>query len=245
MANLAKTDEAQKLAVLTDPGAIMQRVQTAIAALDGDTLSPWDLSEVKMPAGGGTTWELSTIDGDLALKEITGVILVAQRVRQYYREAFTGGNAPPDCASADGRSGIGTPGGSCETCPLSQWGSDGAGQACGERRHILLLTDHSALPIFVNIPPSSLAPLKQYTVGLIGMGQTPWQVVTSISLEKAKSQGGIDYSKARFARVGVLDAEQSAVAMQYREAMQSLVTRRITEAPRPIAEIDVNDFTSE
>jgi len=238
MANLAKTED--KLMILTDPGAIMGRVQDAIEALDGDTLSPWDLSKIKIPGAGGTTWELSTIDGDVSLKEIVGVILVAQRVRQYYAEAFGGGNAPPDCASADGRIGIGTPGGSCDTCPLSEWGSE-----CKERRHMMILTDHGALPIFFNIPTSSLAPLKQYTVGLISMGQKPWQVVTSISLEKAKSKTGIEYSKIKLARVAVLTPEQAAVALQYREAMRSLVTRTITQAPMCVDEIDVDDYTTD
>ena len=193
MDKLAKTSS-----ILDDPEGALVAVRTAMEALEGESLSPWDLPEITVPAGGGTTWELATVDGDISEKEIVGVILDVQRVRQYYAAKFDGGSAPPDCASADGITGVGSPGGDCATCPLAQWGSaENNSQACGERRHVLLLTAHSNLPVFFNVPPSSIRSLKQYLMGLASRAVV-LQVTTKVSLAKAKSGTGIEYSKAVF-----------------------------------------------
>jgi hypothetical protein len=240
MDKLAKTSS-----ILDDPEGALVAVRTAMEALEGESLSPWDLPEITVPAGGGTTWELATVDGDISEKEVTAVILDSQRVRQYYANKFDGGSAPPDCASADGNTGVGSPGGDCATCPLAQWGSaENNSQACGERRHVLLLTAHSNLPVFFNVPPSSIKALKQYLMGLAGAGQSYFQVTTKITLAKAKSATGIEYSKAVFTRVAPLDAKQAAVAAEYRATVRGLLARRIVEAPRPVNEIDVDDFTN-
>jgi hypothetical protein len=231
-----------KLAILANPDDTMLAMRTAMEALEGESLSPWDLPEITVPAGGGTTWELSTVDGEISEKEVTAVILDSQRVRQYYATKFDGGSAPPDCASPDGVTGIGSPGGDCASCPLAQWGSaENNSQACGERRHVLLLTAHSNLPVFFNVPPSSLKALKKYLLGLAGAGQSYWTVTTKITLVKAKSATGIEYSQAVFTRVAPLDAKQAAVAAEYRATVRWLLSRRIADAPPPV---NVDDFTN-
>jgi len=246
---LAKPFET-KIAILNDPEGVGANVRDAIEALDGEELSPWDLPEVSIPAGGGTTWELNTIEGDVSTKNLDVVIVDIQRVRYYYAQDYDGSNTPPDCASGDGLVGIGTPGGDCTTCPLAAWGSGDDktnAQACNERRHMLLLSEFSTLPLFLNLPPSGLKALKRYVTGLMGAGKKPWAVLTRITLEKAKNSAGIEYSRAKFEVVGSLAPEQVAIAEGYREMMKGLLSRRVSDAPRPMAEIDtinVDDYVT-
>ena len=75
----------------------------------------FSIDRVKLPAGGGTAFEVPAEDGEDTemVKDITGVILYNHLAYAYYASAFAGGHAAPDCSSIDGATGIGTPGGHC------------------------------------------------------------------------------------------------------------------------------------
>ncbi|GHU76057.1 hypothetical protein FACS1894188_08000 [Clostridia bacterium] len=47
--------------------------------------------------------------------EFSDVILHQHALNAYYKTAYKGGNAPPDCGSYDGKYGVGDPGGNCAT----------------------------------------------------------------------------------------------------------------------------------
>ena len=183
--------------------------------LGGDTLNPNDLDRVKVPAGAGTRWEIPTISGTEAVQTIEGVIVHRASRRAYWPEKFSGANDPPQCFSDDGINGVGTPGGSCADCPLNQFGTAGDGKACKETRQLFVLTADSLIPVVVTIPPASLANVKAYFLRLLRNQLTPLDVVTNISLEKAQSKGGIDYSRVVLTAGGRLDLDATARLKAY------------------------------
>lgn len=198
--------------------------------LGGAALSPFDLERVSIPAGGGTTWTLSTLDGDVETKEITGVIVAVQTARCFWREDFSvsGGGTPPDCSSDEGTIGVGDPGGSCETCPYNTYGSKAAGKrgkACKEIRRIFLLLPDRNLPTVINLPPGSLKDFSKYMIRLADAGLSFYKVATTFSLATDKNADGIKFSKAKPARAANLTQELAAGAQAYSRLITDSVKR--------------------
>lgn len=187
----------------------------------------FDLSSIKFPSGGGTTWEVETLEEPKAEKKLSVVILAAQTARAYYATSIeeSGGNTPPDCSSPDGTAGHGTPGGDCAACPFAAWGSgrDGRGKACQERKQLLILTEYGALPYLLSVPPTSLKALRKYMLALTGQSLPYYGVVTELSLTKSSNAAGIEYAElvCRFLRP--LSEGEAAVAKEYRAALSALL----------------------
>ena len=223
----------------------MAQMKELVADAVADDVTQFDLPEIKVPAGGGTSWEVPTLSGDEAVKSLRCVILCAQKVRQYYADEFSGESVPPDCASSDGCTGQGSPGGDCASCPLAHWGSGtNGGQACSERRHMMLLRDDAALPVFLNLPPSSLRAFKKFRALLLGAMTPLHGVVVELGLVKAKSNTGIEYSQVTFTAAGKLDPEATAHAAELRDVFAAMLTARMDApaAPDPAAAVNVDDF---
>jgi hypothetical protein len=119
-------------------------------AIGTGQLREFDLKRVSMATGGNTFWNVPTLDGEEAVKELQGVILHSKESRTYWQKAYDGSNDPPDCSSRNavvatprqvdnddpdapaeffqppaqqvGESGM-TPLYHCATCQFSQWGS--------------------------------------------------------------------------------------------------------------------------
>ena len=188
------------------------------------SLSIWELGRVKIPAGGATSWEIEDpVTGPTSAKTLTGIIVCQQDVRQYYSGPMTGETAPPDCYSPDAKVGIGNPGGACHACPLAQWGTghDAAGnatkgQACGLRKHLLLLLDGRRMPVLVNVPPTSLKSLKAYLLGLCDHDLPYYKAVTELSLVSAKSAAGPTYSQLALRFGGPVPADRLPTIIEYR-----------------------------
>lgn len=186
-------------------------------ALGGETLAFKDLDRIKVPSGGGTTWEVPTLEGEQAMKELRGVIIQRATRRAYWpysmEERPDDDDGRPSCASIDGEIGVGEPGGECGLCPYNEFSSDlkgGPGKACKETRQLFLLTENDLLPIAVTIPPGSLANAKAYFLRLLRNQLRPEEVVTRLMLEKAESQGKIKFGRVTFAMESRLspDAKQ-------------------------------------
>lgn len=184
-----------------------------------------DLDRVKIPSGGGVAWEIPSLSGVDTAKELVGVIIHHQDARAYWKQGIeeAGGNQPPDCSSSDGRNGLGTPGGSCTTCPLAAFGSDskGNGQACKAAKILYMVTQETLLPIAVVMAPTSIKPLRQYLIRLASRGLRPSSVVTSITLEKTKNADGITYAKAVPAMKEALPPEQASAIAKYAETFRA------------------------
>lgn len=201
---------------------------TAISeTLGGDTLSPFDLARIKVPTGGSKFWLVPSVENPdgVPSQVVRGVIVYTRLGRARWATAFSDsqGGSPPDCASADGITGHGDPGGSCLSCPFAQFGSakDGrGGQECTAFRVLVMLTPESELPVVVTVPPSSLQNVKRYLLGLAP--RTPWQVVTELSLVEAASKvGGIKYSKIAPRMVAALPEELRVAAAEWHDALKA------------------------
>ena len=233
---LAKT-ETYPLAVM-DPARRIELTDLS-DELDGESVGMAMFTRVKMPSGGGRTWEIENPD-DADKPEtpqvIEGVIVHSQRVNGYWSKSLeeTGGVAP-DCKSDDGvigqgdRSGGGitdtSPVHECHTCPLNEFGSDpSGGKACKNMWLLFVLRPDDSVPLLLTLSPASLKPYKEFITGqFVKRHRARGTYVVAIGLEKAKSNDNVDYSKATFNFVTPLTPEQAAVTRSIREDLAAFV----------------------
>jgi hypothetical protein len=198
--------------------------------MDGLQLPP--PPRIKVPAGGGITFEIPTEDPNDpdSLKEVVGVILFHHPVNRWYATGMdeaTEEDRMPDCWSVDGKAAKDKVGATkfCEGCPLNEWGSGegGRGKACANRHRLYVLTEQAALPYILELPPTSMKNLSPYIYSLVMNRKRPsWSVLTKITLKKAQSRDGITYSELQFAYAGSLETQQAlsmtAMGTQYADA---------------------------
>lgn len=191
-------------------------------ALGGDSLSISDLDRVKVPSGGATNWEVPSLEGEVAVKEITGVIIHRATRRSYW--PYTMEDRPDDsdgrpvCQSYDGDTGIGDPGGDCAVCPFNEYETDikgGPGKACKETRQLFVLTENDILPLVVTIPPASLANVKNYFLRLLRAQLMPSDVVTRIGLERLENSRKTKFARVTLTTGGRLSPEAKARLRAY------------------------------
>jgi hypothetical protein len=185
-------------------------------------IGQFNLHKLKCPSGGGTAWEVSTLAGPEAVQDLKVVLALTkgnQRAWNATPYEESGGGSPPDCSSTDGVTGYGNNTldaeaergeHKCAQCHWAQFGSSrgqGAGQDCRQTATILVFQENSIMPMRLSVPPTSLGNLQQYFMDLLGAARRPAAVVTSLTLEKAKSEGGTLYSKIVFRHAGDLSKE--------------------------------------
>jgi hypothetical protein len=224
---VAKVDEASGLPLAPLVGyraldADPARMKEVIAENIAGGISEFDLDRVKVPSGGGITWEVPTLDGLTTTPDLGGIIIWYRDVRSYWKQSFDeGGGQPPDCSSADAHTGIGDPGGACATCPMSQFGSanKGRGQACTQSRQLFILRQGSVIPILLSAPPTSLKNIRNYMMRLSGNLVHYYGVVTNLTLVKDKNNEGIEYGKIVPHAVSMLPEDQLEVIKDLRRSM--------------------------
>lgn len=215
-------------------------VQAIIRDNFGDEgISPADLDRVKMPSGGGTAWEVPTLDGDESMKTLEGVIVAWAPPRVMWTiplDDQKGDPEPPDCSSDDGKVGNGLygigsehhPTGDCTTCPMNEWGSAGedrAGKKCKETRLLYVLLEGGLLPITVSLPPTSIQPLRKYFLRLASSRVPFYGVVTKLALKRVDGQGAIKYAVVEPTVGDRLTPELRAAAKAYGETFTAAVSR--------------------
>lgn len=194
--------------------------------LGGEAISPADLIRIRVPAGGSTTWEVPTPNGDTeSLKAVDAVVVHVARRRAYWPNATPTGE-PPACASADCVTGVGEPGGACDKCPHNAFGSahkgdgtSGRGKACKESKLLFILRDGHRLPEVVVVPPGSLRPMRRYQLNL----ERPyWSYVTRLELNRVHNKDGIAYAEVQPSQAGNLNEEQVAAVSRYAQEMSAV-----------------------
>lgn len=218
---LARIEPGSFLALNQEPAEIAEIIREN---LGGQEIGEFDLPRVKIPAGGGTTWEIPTLGGTDAAKTLSGVIVHFKLTRAYWPETAQMGG-PPQCRSNDQKTGVGTPGGDCGTCPLAEFGSgkNDNGQACSAKEIWFLLREVGLLPMVLALPATSLKAAKQYRVGQLGSaGVRLATVKTDITLVPDTNASGERFSRAVPVLGGMLDPDEAKAALEYSAAMRPL-----------------------
>ena len=206
--------------------------QTLAEEMDGLNLS---FDRIKIPAGGGLAYEVPSDNPDSpdTVKEFKAVILYHHPSHSYYKEKYTGGNTPPDCASNNGHTGTDAETGEvreCKDCPNNKFGSgENGAKLCKQKRRVYILRAGEALPIILSLPTGSLADFSKYITRLLSKGQKSSTVVTKFSLKKAQNAGGISYSQAVLSVDRDLSKEESGIIARLTEQVKA-IAQRIPEA---------------
>lgn len=211
-------DFAEKFPVLV-PGN--QAAALLKQNLAGEDISMADLDRVKVPAGGGTSWTVKTLEGERPTKTLEGVLLHVTRRRAYWQSANPSGDQP-DCSSNDCVTGVGTPGGACLNCPLNQFGTAvkqggglGRGKACKESVLLFLLQPGALLPTIVVTPAGSLKAVKQYRLKLAEGGVPYYAAMTRLELVKQANKDGIAFAQISPSFAGRLPDEAAQQVQAY------------------------------
>ena len=180
---------------------------------------------VKIPSGGGVMFEIPGENPEEpdTVKTFSAVILYQHSLNAYYQSEYQGGSNPPDCGSFDGHHGEGNPGGSCDSCPLNQYGSGKNGaKACKNRRRLYLLREGDIFPVILFLPTGSLKSFTRYLMRVIPKYKNSNAVVTKFTLKKAVSGTGMSYSQAQFAVERVLSPEEYPLIAAVTEQVKAL-----------------------
>lgn len=186
-------DLAAKYPVL-DPASDM--AETVAANIGDEEFNVYDLDKVNVPAGGGTSWDLP--DGD-PTRKLVGIPVGVIKRRSYWEKSLDeadGPKGPPDCSSDDtirGRGAYGegsndNPSGLCATCPMNQFQDTSNGgrsaKPCKEQSNVLLMTEGSALPLVLQLAPTSIKVWRKFMLRLTNKGVKYYRAIVSISLKK-------------------------------------------------------------
>lgn len=207
----------------------------------GGALSGQDLIRVKMPSGGGIAFEVPIpADEPDVVKTIEGVIIAHTPLRQYFVKIEDQNRL--ECSSTDGITGVGNPGGACRTCPLNAWGSStkGKGKACADKIALYIMRDDDILPIYLALPPTSLAPFRKFMVDLSLRKLPYYGVRTKIGLKKIEVSGRDPYSIVTFALVNVIDKAEMIKHRAYRDSFMPLLLQPAAE-PENIVDAGKSD----
>lgn len=226
---------------LANPNRTLELIQ---AELQGQQLTEFNLTRVKMATGGGQFWQVPSITGVEAVPAIEGVVLLSKFSRSYWEAAFSGGNEPPDCSSPDAehatsRPDIDIPAPAdpdrddpnahlCNGCGYAAWGTKmnekgeaTRGQACKMSRVLFVLHPRRNLPMVVVLPPTSLKPAQNYFLGLADVDIDHKDLVTKIGLVKASGKGVPDYAQAAFEAGPEVPEDQRAFIRTYSETVRN------------------------
>jgi hypothetical protein len=228
--NLAVIPDS-KYKLFRDP--VEEAMETTEVNSCGAGMDIVNLPRIKIPSGGGSSFEVPTEKDPVSKAKVEGIIAFAADFRTYWSDPETAGN-PPDCISGDTLTGRGTPGGTCAVCPMSEWGSgrNNKGQACSTKRKLFLIVEDAGLPIVLDAPPTSINPIKSYFNNLATFTKQYCHVVSSISLDIDKTDKGIKYSKLKIGMVRVLDAHEKALMNVFKASIKSAYKKSIVGGNR-------------
>jgi len=201
-------------------------------------LNPASLERVTIPAGGGLSFTLPTLEGEEDLRSFETVILLYTAQRNFWSKPYTGEDTLPDCSSVDGLTGVGDPGGECHFCPLNAWGSHPSGtsaKACKETRTLYLLRPGELLPITLSVPPWSLSGFNGYVQRLSRAALRYSAARTRFALERTRSGGGIEYARLSLSLSSVLEEGEARWMLEYGAVLKSALEVPMSMAVEEVA----------
>lgn len=150
----------------------------------------------RFPQAGVLQFELPTGDPQHPdySPTLTGVILFNHASCAYWPEGDEySDDVPPLCSSVDGKQGYGEPGGVCEACALSQFGSasNGRGKACKNMRVLYLLRSGEFMPLAINLSPTSISPFREFlNQGFVFRNRATYGSLVEIGLKRQTNPEG-------------------------------------------------------
>lgn len=219
-----------------DTGAI---VATIRENLGGEDLTPRDLDRIKVPSGGGSAFEIPSIDGTEPAKEFEGIVIHWKTTRGYWRDKDSTGT-PPDCYSDDGTHGAGVPGGSCDGCFFNKFGSRGLDphtatpeelrdakgpKGCAEKRLLFVVRPGELLPMVVSFPATSIPDVKKLFLRLSSRSLSYSSVVMRFALREGKNAAGNKYSIIVPSVVRILEDDERLAIRAYSDAIRPALNR--------------------
>lgn len=207
----------------------MQSVVVALADLGATGLSPFDLDRIPFPTADSLTYNIPTEEGADPRRFIDGIVVHQHAGRQFYEGSYVPGvSTSPRCASFDGMTGHGDPGGLCVECPFGAFGG-----GCKPYRYLYILFPDEIFPKLLVLPRTSLnrklpngAP--KYFFNLAKKGKRASDVVTRIGLGKRPQGLGM---VATFTEGPGLSTEQLQQIRAYAEQFKKSLT--FPAAPGP------------
>ena len=207
-------------AIIDDPKAR----DLVVGAFTEMGISDFQLDKLKIPGGGSTAFMVETLEGEVPMQTIEGVIILMNgNQKVWWKETIDMSSAPsePDCKSSDGKTGFGVntldegvedAEHECGKCHWNQFGSTrsggtGKGKDCKDSIHIFFFQKGNRLPTFLSAPATSITAVNNYYMKLMNAGKAYHEVVTKIGLETTKGGGGGSYSKLTMTYGGDLTPE--------------------------------------
>jgi len=188
--------------------------------------------KIKIPSGGGTSFEVQTGDDDDTdpMKTITGVVVFTHRLSGYWPNAYGTSINPQDklpyCSSMDGKTGVCQETGeviSCETCcwnqfgtAVDQTGNQARGKACKNMRRLYIMMDGDPNLYLLTVPPTSIRDVNNQLAKIAPYANK----VITLSLEKTQNAGGTAYSKVVIKKSGILPPAAAEFAKQLRHQIK-------------------------
>lgn len=205
------------------------------ANLGGESLRSSDLTWVKVPTGGSTTWSWDDATGDnLTMKAIEGLLVVVGPVETVLWpnvDALPGSR--PLLTSDDGKiayrtgmdygdldrnviEGAKNQDGSyrVEDLPYFQWEGRGPGSRpprAKSSRVLGILMEEEHMPIFLRVSQTSLTAVDAFLRGITTKGLYHWQTVVELTLERRKGARA-DYASLVCRKIGVISEELGRTA---------------------------------
>ncbi len=225
MSNIEKYKATDILAFRVDRDKLERSMQQNLGS---GSLSPNLFTNVVVPAGGGTVWQVESLEGMANFEAMVGVIVYSKPAKMYYSVPYEDAGSqktPPDCYSDDTLVGIGNPGGPCHRCSLNEYGSAarGGGKACSDVRMVYMLREDSILPYRIKIPPTSTKHYDKYMARLAGTLDSYSDVLTALSLTQEKNAGGVKYSEVVPTMVRRLSDSERVVAEYFHKLIKNMV----------------------
>ena len=199
-----------------------------------------DCRKIKIPSGGGKSYEVEDDNDTVDMRTIRGVIVFTHRVNAYWETelgaAGSDENRAPTGSSFDGKVGTVDATGevrTCDTCPMNAFGTSikgGKGKACKNMRVLYLLRSGDYMPIKLSLSPTSIKPYTDFVnAAFISRRRGVCGSVVRIGLKK-KNNGKDDYSVATFQRLYDFTGEElsraRAYANNFRQQIELILSQR-------------------
>jgi hypothetical protein len=230
--------------------------ETFAANLGEDSPGVFDLDRIKVPAGGGTAWEVPTLDGIDHRRVLTGVIIAVIARRAFWQAGLDDSDSsgsPPDCASDDAKIGRGLygagsklhPQGDCASCPMNAF-RDVRGRRtkpCKEQRLMLFLLEGSMLPVVMQFAPTSMQSMKTYLTRLAQHNVPYYRAITNLALRKVDASPPFSVAEATIG--GQLDSESAAQLRSMGDQVKAAYLAMAAANAAPLYDEDYTDTTAE